>query len=183
MPLAAVSVAWLAIVARTDPRPANPLGQSGTQSSAPAQHGDVARTALDFARDAAVSLNAFDTQVDRDTLRRGLLRSLGIAGGSPGERDVDRMIPDAGKWAQMAVIEQRSSARVVHAYIPTLWTQTMREHPELPAGAVGVTVTGVQVVRWDDGASRVPFAVTLLLLCPPTTDRCIVNRITASVAR
>ena len=82
----------------------------------------------------------------------------------------------------MAVIEQRSSARVVHAYIPTLWTQTMGERPDLPTGAVGVTVTGVQVVRWDGGTSRVPIAVTLLLLCPPATERCLVSRITARVA-
>ena len=136
-----------------------------------------------FARDAAVSLNAYDTQVNHDTWRRGLLSALGIASGSRGEQDLDRLIPDEAQWAQMAAIEQRSSARVVHAYIPTLWTQTMREHPELPAGAAGITVTGVQLVRWEEGTSRVPVAVTLLLLCPPATERCMVNRITASVAR
>ena len=183
MPLVAISVAWPAIGARTDRGPVNRLGEPGRQSSSPAHYGDVAQMALRFARDAAVSLNAYDTRVDRDAWRRELLSALSIAGGSPGERDVDRLIPDGAQWAQMAAIEQRSSARVVHASIPRLWTQTMREHPELPAGAVGVTVTGVQVVRWDAGTSRVSVAVTLLLLCPPATERCMVNRITAKVAR
>ena len=178
-----MGLAWLAIETPTDRGPVNRLGDPGPPSSAPAQHGDVARTAVDFARDAAVSLNAYDTQANRGAWRRQLLSTLGIAGGSQGERDVDRLIPDEAQWAQMAAIDQRSSARVIRAYIPTLWTQTMGEHPELPAGAVGVTVTGVQVVRWDQGASRVPIAVTLLLLCPPTTERCMVNRITAWAAR
>ena len=166
-----------------DREPVNRLGQPAPSSSAPALRVDVVRTAVDFARDAVVSLNAYDTQVRRDTWHRELLSALGIADGSPGERDVDRLIPDEAQWAQMAAIEQRSSARVDNAYIPTLWTQTRGEHPELPTGAVGVTVTGVQLVRWDEGTSRVPIAVTLLLLCPPATERCMVNRITARAAR
>ena len=93
------------------------------------------------------------------------------------------MIPDEAQWAQMAAIDQRSSASIADAYIPSLWTQTRREHPELPPGAVGITVIGTQLVSWEGGTSRIPVAVTVLLLCPPATERCMVSRLTAQVAR
>lgn len=143
----------------------------------------VAQAPLDFAREAVVSLHGYDTRFPRDTWRRKLLSALGTAEGSPGGRDVDRLIPDVAQWAQMAAVGQRATATIDTVYVPALWEQTAREHPELPEGATGVTVTGTQLVSWAGGTSRVPVAVTVLLLCPPATERCVVSRIPAQVAR
>jgi hypothetical protein len=149
----------------------------------PSQSAELAQRALEFAEQAAVSLRTYDSRVPQDRWRRELLARLGTADGSPGSQDIERMIPDVAQWAQMAAIGQRSSQTITDAYIPPLWTRTTREHPELPDGAVGVTVIGTQLVAWEGGRSRVPVAVTLLVLCSSTTKRCVVSRITAQVAR
>jgi len=145
--------------------------------------GAIKENPFAFARHAVIELHRYDTRAERDDWRRDLLATLGTAEGSPGERDVDRLVPDAAQWAQMAAIGQRTSVAVASAYVPHLWQQTAREHPELPDGAVGVTVTGTQSVSWDGGSSRVPVAATVLLLCPPAVERCVVSRITTRVAR
>ena len=68
-------------------------------------------------------------------------------------------------------------------YVPSLWWRTVAQNPELPDGATGVTVTGTRDVEWNAGSSRVPGAITMLSLCPPATERCVVNRVLAQVAR
>lgn len=145
---------------------------------------DAARgSAPGFAREAFVALHAYDTRFARDEWRRRLLSRLGVAESSLAAQDAERLIPDTAQWAQMAAVGQRASAAVGSAYVPALWRDTVAEHPGLPDGAVGVTVTGTQSVSWDGGSSRVPVAITLLLLCPPATERCVVSRITAQVAQ
>lgn len=141
------------------------------------------RNPLAFARDVFVALHGYDARFGRGEWRLDLLATFGTPDGSLGARDVDRLIPDDGQWAQMAQIGQRAAATVDSAYVPALWAQTERKHPELPDGAVGVTVTGTQSVSWNGGTSLVPVAVTVLLLCPPATEQCVVSRIAAQVAR
>ena len=142
----------------------------------------VAVHPLPFARKSVKAMFSYDSRAPRDSWRSELLATLATTDGSPGSQDIDRMIPDEAQWVQMAAIDQRSSAMIADAYVPSLWTQTRREHPELPPGAKGITVIGSQLVTWEGGTSRVPLAVTVLLLCPPATERCLVNRITAQVA-
>jgi hypothetical protein len=143
----------------------------------------IAASPLAFARESVTALFSYDVRMPYGSWRSELLATLATTDGSPGSQDIDRMIPDEAQWAQMAAIDQRSSARIANAYIPSLWTQTRRERPELPPGAAGITVIGTQFVTWEGGTSRIPVAVTVLLLCPPATERCMVSRLTAQVAR
>ncbi len=142
------------------------------------------RTAEDFAAAVTGALYSYDTTiVEWSSWRAAILDVAGTPAGSLGARDIERMLPDAGQWAQMADIKQQATFSVGSTYVPTLWTDTQAQHPELPKGAVGLTVTGVQDVSWSGGSSHVPVATTLLLLCPPATQQCVVSRVPAQVAR
>lgn len=181
--IASIGLAWFAAGPVAERPSPNSPGHLGSRGALRTPRATAAPTPLGFARDAVIALHHYDTRYPRTKWRRGLLSTLGTPDGSLGVGDVDRLIPDAAQWAQMAQIGQRASATVSSAYVPALWRQTVLEHPELPDGAVGVTVTGTQLVTWAGGTSRVPVAVTVLLLCPPATGRCVVNRIAARVAR
>jgi hypothetical protein len=137
----------------------------------------------EFAVDVAIAMYRYDARSPRDMWRGRLFSVAGTQDGSIGAQDIDDVIPDDAQWAEMATSGQRASFLLGTAYVPPLWTQTAAEHPELPDGAVGLTVTGTQVVTWRGGSSRVPVALTLLLLCPPATERCVVSRVPAQVAR
>lgn len=179
--LTAISVAWVSAGSGDERHRPSGSERPGSEPSAP--NSAVAQTPLDFASDAVLALHGYDTRTPRAPWRRGLLSALGTTEASLGAFDVDRLIPDAAQWVQMAALGQRASATVDSVYVPALWEQTAREHSDLPDGAIGVTVTGSQLVSWAGGTSRVPVAVTVLLLCPPATERCALSRITAQVAR
>jgi hypothetical protein len=136
-----------------------------------------------FARQVAHALLGYDTASSRTQWRRSVLSLAGVPEGSLGAEDIDRLIPDDGQWGQMAVVHQRVTLTLGATYVPTLWTETAAQHPELPAGSAGITVTGTQLVTWDGGSSRVPVAVTLLIVCPPETQPCALSRVLAQVAR
>ena len=136
-----------------------------------------------FAIAVATALYRYDTRSPRVTWRSAVFTAAGTPEGSAAAQDIDDVIPDDAQWTDMAAVDQRASFLLGTAFVPTLWTQTVAQHPELPDGSVGFTVTGTQVVTWTGGTSRVPVAITFLLLCPPATDRCVVNRVLAQVAR
>jgi hypothetical protein len=167
-------------------------GQSSAQTGVDARperrqsaavSGDGARVPREFALAVAATLYRYDTRSPRVTWRSALLAAAGTSEGSAAAQDIDDAIPDDAQWTDMAAVDQRASFQLDTAFVPTLWTQTVAQHPELPDGSVGFTVTGTQVVTWTGGTSRVPVAITFLLLCPPATDRCVVNRVLAQVAR
>jgi hypothetical protein len=151
------------------------------QSAAPSR--DAAQLPREFAISVATALYHNDTRSPRDTWLSALLTAAGIAERSAAAQDIDDVIPDDAQWTDMAEVDQRASFTLGTVFVPTLWTQTVAQHPELPDGSVGFTVTGTQVVTWAGGTSRVPVAITFLLLCPPATERCVVNRVLAQVAR
>jgi hypothetical protein len=137
----------------------------------------------EFAVSVAKALYRYDTRSPRVSWRSALLSAAGIAESSAAAQDIDDAIPDDAQWTDMAAVYQRASFLLGTAFVPSLWTETVVQHPELPDGSVGFTVTGTQVVTWTGGGSRVPVAITLLVLCPPATERCVVNRVLAQVAR
>jgi hypothetical protein len=94
--------------------------------------------------------------------------------------DLADRTPPAAVWATMTGSSQRATYLATSASVPTLWADNAAAYP---VGAFAVTVTGTQQVTWNGGASTAPQAVTLLLLCPPFNDSCVVNRIAAQVLR
>jgi hypothetical protein len=94
--------------------------------------------------------------------------------------DLADRTPPAAVWATMTGSSQRATYTAASASVPTLWTQNAAAYP---VGAFAVTVAGTQHVKWNDGDSTAPQAVTLLLLCPPFNNSCVVNRIASQVLR
>ena len=94
--------------------------------------------------------------------------------------DLADRTPPPAVWATMTGSAQRATYIATSASVPTLWAENTAAYP---VGAFAVTVTGTQQVTWNGGASTAPQAVTLLLLCPPFNDSCVVNRIAAQVLR
>jgi hypothetical protein len=134
------------------------------------------------ARSVAAALFSYDTRTSQAEWRQSVLRVASIADGSPAAQDIDALIPNGPQWAQMAAVGQRATFAVSEVHVPDLWRQTVAEHPELPPGAVGLTVNGTQRVVWEGGSSQASLSVTLLLLCPPTTERCAVSRVPVQAA-
>jgi hypothetical protein len=149
----------------------------------PRPSGAAAQLPRDFAISVAKAMYHYDARTPRATWRSAVFTAAGIAESTAAAQDIDDVIPDAGQWTDMATVNQRASFTLGTAFVPTLWTQTVAQHPDLPDGSVGFTVTGAQVVTWPGGTSRVPVAITFLLLCPPATAHCVVNRVLAQVAR
>ncbi len=183
--IAGLVAVWAGGPAGDGHRPRHVAGAQSVTADRPSaepRHGDRLG-AGDFAGQVARALLGYDTGSSRARWRRAVLSLAGAPEGSLGAHDIDLLIPDDGQWEQMAAVHQRATVTVRASYVPTLWTQTAAQHPELPDGSVGMTVTGTQLVTWDGGTSRVPVAVTLLLLCPPATQRCVLSRVLAQVAR
>lgn len=97
--------------------------------------------------------------------------------------ELEARLPSGQLWQQMAEAEQRAEFIATSTAVPRLWTETLKEHPELPEGALALTVRGEQQVTWSGGSSRAPVAVTLLMLCPPAVEQCVVARIPPQVAQ
>lgn len=95
-------------------------------------------------------------------------------------QDLVNRTPPAAVWQTMTSSKQYATFAVTRAWVPELW---MKYASQYPAGAAAVSVSGTQDVVWAGGSSEVPQAVTLLLLCPPYNDVCLVNRIAAQVLR
>jgi hypothetical protein len=92
--------------------------------------------------------------------------------------DVADRTPPVAVWAAMARSAQRATFAPTNAWVPQLWTRNASQYPP---GADVVTVTGVQHVASTAGSSNVASSVTLLLICPPFNNSCVVNRITPQV--
>ena len=92
--------------------------------------------------------------------------------------DLADRTPPAPVWSTMTTSVQHASFTATSASVPQMWTQNAAAYP---AGAAAITVSGTQHLVWAGGSSDVPSSVTLLLVCPPLTSSCVVNRIPAQV--
>jgi hypothetical protein len=134
-----------------------------------------------FAIAYAAALFSYDTRTQSEAQWIGVL----AAGLDPAAdvhpenlEDVAGRTPPDTVWATMTDSSQRASFTLTNAAIPALWTQNATQYP---AGAAAITVTGTQQVLWAEGSSEVPVSVTLLLVCPPLHEACVVNRIATQV--
>jgi hypothetical protein len=131
----------------------------------------------------ATALFSYDTRAQTESawaavLTAGLDSSADVR--ADNTRDLADRMPPTAVWNTMASSAQHATFTLNRAWVPQLWAQNASQYP---AGAVAITVSGTQDVVWADGASQVPQSVTLLLLCPPYNDACVVNRIAAQVLR
>ena len=92
--------------------------------------------------------------------------------------DLADRTPPAPVWSTMTSSDQYASFTPTRTWVPQLWTRNASAYP---AGTAAITVFGTQHVVWAGGSSDVPSSVTLLLVCPPLTGSCVVNRIPAQV--
>jgi hypothetical protein len=164
------------------------VGVSAVTSASPshseAQAAD--RPAEGFAHRFATELFSYDTRVSSLTDWWSAL--LADLDSSADVRDLNRAdlqdrLPGAAMWRQMSAVGQRAMFTAASAVVPGAWRDIESQGSGIPDGATAVTVDGVQHVAWRGGSSEVPVSVTLLLLCPPATERCVVNRIPSQVSR
>jgi len=139
-----------------------------------------------FARRFASELFSYDTRVS--SLTGWSSRLLADLDSSADVRDLNRAdvqdrLPGAAMWRQMSAVGQRATFTAASAVVPGAWRDVESQGSGIPDGATAVTVDGVQHAAWRGGSSEVPVSVTLLLLCPPATERCVVNRIPSQVSR
>jgi hypothetical protein len=92
--------------------------------------------------------------------------------------DLADRTPPAPVWSTMTSSAQYATFTATRSWVPQMWTRNAAAYP---AGAAAITVSGTQHVAWAGGSSDVPSSVTLLLVCPPLTSSCVVNRIPAQV--
>jgi hypothetical protein len=166
----------------------SPVGVSTVGGAGPSQsEARAADTSAEaFARRFATELFSYDTRVS--TLAdwsSPLLADLDLSPDVRGlnRADVQDRLPGAAMWRQMSAVAQRATFSATSAVVPAAWRDLESQVSGIPDGATAVTVDGVQHVVWRGGSSEVPVSVTLLLLCPPATDRCVVNRIPSQVSR
>jgi hypothetical protein len=164
------------------------VGVSAVVASSPshsvAQAVDTSAEA--FAHRFATELFSYDTRVSSladwsSSLLADLDSSTDVRGLN--RADLQDRLPGAAMWRQMSAVGQRATFTATSAVVPGAWRDLESQGSGIPDGATAVTVDGVQHVTWRGGSSEVPVSVTLLLLCPPATDRCVVNRIPAQVSR
>jgi hypothetical protein len=166
-------------------------GLVGVPTAGAASPSDSAGQAADtsaegFARRFAAELFSYDTRVS--SLAGWSSAPLADLDSSADVRDLNRAdlqdrLPGAAMWRQMSAVGQRATFSATSAVVPGAWRDIESQGSGIPDGATAVTVDGVQRVVWRGGSSEVPVSVTLLLLCPPATDRCVVNRIPSQVSR
>jgi hypothetical protein len=157
---------------------------AASPSDSAAQAADM--SAEGFARRFATELFSYDTRVS--SLAGWSSRLLADLDSSADVRDLNRAdlqdrLPGEAMWRQMSGVRQRATFTAVSAVVPSAWRDIESQGSGIPDGATAVTVDGVQHVAWRGGSSEVPVSVTLLLLCPPATERCVVNRIPSQVSR
>ena len=131
----------------------------------------------------ATALFSYDTRTQDEAawtagLTAGLDTAADVRAGNT--EDLANRTPPTAVWQTMASSKQYATFAVAGAWVPKLWVQNASQYP---VGAIAITVSGAQDVTWAGGSSEVPQSVTLLLLCPPYNDACVVNRIAAQVLR
>jgi hypothetical protein len=171
--------------------PQDATGLVGVPTAGAASPSDSAGQAADtsavaFARRFAIRLFSYDTRVS--SLAGWSSPLLADLDSSADVRDLNRadlqdLLPGAAMWRQMAAVGQRAMFSAASAVVPGAWRDIESQGSGIPDGATAVTVDGVQHVVWRGGSSEVAVSVTFLLLCPPATERCVVNRIPSQVSR
>ena len=152
---------------------------AGRPPALPAGGGDGSAVASAF----AAALFSYDTRrQSRDEWAVRLRDLVGTEEQVAALAELEARLPPVQLWQQMTKAGQRAQFTATSTTVPRLWTETVKEHPELSEGALAVTVAGEQQVTWSDGSSRVPVAVTLLLRCPPAAEKCVVTRVPPQVA-
>ncbi|WP_245797806.1 hypothetical protein [Mangrovactinospora gilvigrisea] len=125
-----------------------------------------------FARAAAAVLWSYDTRTEsRAAHLAGLQRWMTGDRAVADPASLDDVVPGASLWLRLAAEQQRATAAVAEAHIPSAFRRAMAADPQAITRTYtyAVTATGTQHLAWTGGSGAQGQAITLAVQCRPGT--------------
>ncbi|AJF68576.1 hypothetical protein [Streptomyces vietnamensis] len=161
--------------------PSGPLTRPRALPVPPKTHDPIA-----FGKAAAAALWSYDTRAySQPELRKALRGWLTTEAKYADPTSVDKVVPSAVLWKEMAANGQFATAKVYEGHFPNAFTRALQEDPGAitQAYVYAVTVSGKQAIAWKGSPTggAESRATTLAVQCRP--DRpCALVGVMPSVA-